>query len=70
MVYVGRLLSFVFGEQYWLFGYCVMYFLVGVYIGGIIVEKLFPLRIEGKENKRKRVNALKTPEFVLIVLTV
>lgn len=47
-----------------------MYFLVGVYIGGMIVEKLFPLRVEGKENKRKRVNALKTPEFVLIVLTV
>lgn len=45
MVYIGRLLSFIFGEKYWLFGYCVMYFLVGIFIGSLIIDKLFPLKI-------------------------
>lgn len=72
MVFIGRLLSFVFGELYWLFGYCIMYFLVGIFIGALVIDNLFPLKIEvkNKDMKRQKVNALKTPEFVLLVLTV
>lgn len=46
MIYVGRLLSFIFGQNYWLFGYCILYFLVGVFIGVILIDKHFPLRIK------------------------
>ena len=46
MVYVGRLLSFVFGQEFWLFGYCILYFFVGIFNGKVIIDKHFPLRIE------------------------
>jgi hypothetical protein len=70
MIYTGRFLSFIFGEQYWLFGYCVLYFFVGIYVGYIIIDRHFPLRIEKTNQEEKiKINALKTPEFVLLILT-
>ena len=64
----GRLLSFVFGSQLWLLGYCLLYFGVGIFIGWMIIDRHLPMKNEKKEEKRK-VNALKTPEFVLFILT-
>ncbi len=72
MVFLGRLLSFVFGQQYWLFGYCILYFFVGIFVGNVIIDKNFPMRIDSnkKEAKRIKKNVLKTPEFILFLLTV
>lgn len=58
----SRFLSFVFGIQNWLMGYCVLYFFVSIFMGWIIIDKHFPLKQENKkEHSRKYVNALKTP---------
>lgn len=58
-------MSFVFGTQLWLFGYCVLYFIVGVFVGRIIINRRLPLRAEKKSklerHKRQEQNALKTP---------
>jgi hypothetical protein len=70
MVFFGRLLTFVFGMNYWLFGYCILYLCVGVFIGSIIINRHFPLKFEKPQKELKRVNAFKTPEFVLLILTV
>jgi membrane protein implicated in regulation of membrane protease activity len=73
LVFLGRILSFIFGEQLWIFGYCFLYFIVGVFIGKVIIEQRLPLR-KARKNKHEHrhheeVNALKTPEFVLLLLT-
>lgn len=44
LVFIGRFFSFVFGKQLWIFGYCVLYLLVGVFIGKIIINNRLPLR--------------------------
>jgi hypothetical protein len=56
-------MTFVFGMDNWLLGYCVLYFLVSVFVGWIIIDKHFPLKHEKiEEPQRKRTfNALKTP---------
>lgn len=41
---VSRLLSFVFGLENWLLGYCVLYFLVSIFIGWIVIDKHLPLK--------------------------
>ena len=69
LVFVGRFFSFVFGEDLWIFGYCVLYFFVGIFIGRIIINKRFPLRTPKPKTGREWVNAFKTPEFVIFILT-
>ena len=44
LVFIGRLLSFVFGTDLWIFGYCVLYLIVGVFIGKIIVNTRYPMK--------------------------
>ena len=44
LIYFGRIMSFVFGESLWIFGYCVLYLFAGVFIGKIIVNSRFPLK--------------------------
>jgi hypothetical protein len=61
MIYIGRLLTFIFGKEYWLFGYGVLYFFVGVFIGNIIIDRHWPLKFTKVSDKREKVNALKTP---------
>lgn len=71
LVFVGRFLSFIFGEELWIFGYCLLYFFVGIFIGKILINNRLPLRnIRKQKNARKMVNAFRTPEFVLFILTV
>lgn len=67
MVFVVRLFLFVFGEDFWFGGYCVLYVLMGGFIGNLIIDKRFPLSVVNEVPKT--VNALKTPEFMLILLT-
>lgn len=64
----GRLLSFVFGRDLWLLGYCVLYFGVAIFIGWMMIDRHLPLK--QPDPKHKVLNGLKTPEFVLLVLTV
>ena len=66
----GRLLSFIFGSQLWLLGYCILYFGVGVFIGWMIIDRHLPMKNEHKQQEKTRANALKTPEFILFVITV
>lgn len=55
----------------WIFGYCLLYFFVGIFIGKILINNRLPLRnIRKQKNARKVVNAFRTPEFVLFILTV
>lgn len=70
LVFVGRFLSFAFGEQLWIFGYCVLYFCVGTFVGQIIINDRLPLRNFRRPRGRTFEDALKTPEFVLFILTV
>ena len=59
----SRILSFAFGIQLWLLGYCVLYFGVAIFIGWIVMDKHFPLKqpVQREVAKRKILNALKTP---------
>lgn len=60
----SRFLSFVFGLSNWLLGYCVLYFLVAIFVGVIIIDKHFPMKNEEKNKKEgefKLMNALRTP---------
>ena len=70
---LSRFLSFVFGLENWLLGYCVLYFFVSIFIGWIIIDRHLPMKPEQtNKSNSKRVtflNALKTPQFVLFVLT-
>jgi hypothetical protein len=71
LVFAGRFLSFVFGEELWIFGYCVLYFFVGIFIGKILINSRLPLRnLRKQRNKKMQTNAFQTPEFVLFILTV
>ncbi len=69
MVFLGRFLSFIFGINYWLFGYCLITLLIGILRGIIIIDRRLPLKFESK-TELKLVNAIRTPEFSLLVLTV
>lgn len=60
LVFVGRLLSFVFGRQLWIIGYCALYFLAGIFVGGIIINTRLPLRTQSTL-KNEEVNAFRTP---------
>ena len=40
----GRLLSFVFGIQLWLLGYCILYFGLAIFMGWMIIDRHFPLK--------------------------
>lgn len=40
----SRFLSFIFGLNNWILGYCVLYFLVAVFIGSIIIDKNLPMK--------------------------
>lgn len=42
MIFLMRFFLFVFGEDFWFGGYCVLYVLVGGFIGTLIIEKRFP----------------------------
>lgn len=71
LVFLGRFLSFVFGQQLWILGYCILYFFVGIFIGKILINNRLPLRnIRKKTNSKTVTNAFRTPEFVLFILTV
>jgi Na+/H+ antiporter NhaA len=48
LVFLGRIMSFIFGKDLWIFGYCILYLLVGVFIGKILVDQRFPLRKKRK----------------------
>jgi Co/Zn/Cd efflux system component len=65
LVFIGRLLSFVFGTTLWIFGYCILYLIVGLFIGRIIVNTRFPLKKKPKTKAERHryaeQNALKTP---------
>ena len=37
LVFLGRILSFIFGQQLWIFGYCFLYLIVGTFIGKILI---------------------------------
>lgn len=42
MIFLMRLFLFVFGESNWFAGYCLLYILVGCFVGFLIIEKRFP----------------------------
>ena len=44
LIFLGRIMSFIFGQQLWIFGYCLLYLIVGVFVGKIIIEQRLPLR--------------------------
>lgn len=44
LVFLGRLLSFVFGTTYWIFGYCILYFFIGVFVGKLIINRRLPMK--------------------------
>jgi hypothetical protein len=54
LVFAGRLLSFAFGKELWIFGYCVLYLFVGIFIGKILVNNRLPLRNIRKQQKSKK----------------
>jgi len=62
-----RFFLFVFGEGFWFGGYCILYVLVGALISDLIIDRHFP-RTRSHE-KVHTVNALKTPEFMLALMT-
>lgn len=51
LVFLGRILSFIFGQNLWIFGYCILYLLVGSFIGKILIDQRFPLK---KRKKSKQ----------------
>ena len=61
MLVAGRLLSFVFGIQLWLLGYCILYFGIAIFIGWMIIDKRWPLKPETKEKEGHKKNAFSTP---------
>jgi uncharacterized membrane-anchored protein YhcB (DUF1043 family) len=44
LIFLGRMMSFVFGQSLWIFGYCVLYLIVGIFIGRIIINTRLPLK--------------------------
>ena len=50
LIFLGRILSFIFGSTLWIFGYCFLYLIVGTFIGKILIDRKFPLR---KQKKKK-----------------
>lgn len=74
LIFLGRIMSFIFGQELWIFGYCVLYLIVGTFVGRIIINTRLPLqkvkKSKGERHKREDKNAFKTPEFVLFILTV
>jgi hypothetical protein len=44
LIFLGRMMSFVFGQSLWIFGYCILYLIVGIFIGRIIINTRLPLK--------------------------
>lgn len=53
LIFLGRLMSFIFGQELWIFGYCVLYLIVGIFVGRIIINSRFPLK-KVKKSKKER----------------
>ncbi len=76
---VMRVCLFAFGGDYWFYGYCVLYGILGVIVCGNIAAKYFPLidAIEAsvitQSTDSSRSNYLKdlmrTPEFIILYAT-
>lgn len=75
-----RLLLFICGGDYWIYGYCILYLYFGIYIGYKIAVLRFPfmdemieeeLEAQAKdtEEKRNTLDLAKTPEFIFILVT-
>jgi len=76
---IFRICLFVFGAEYWYYGYCVLYGLLGILSGLSIAIKYFPLRttidpikhsVYTSNFRMELKNLMKTPEFILIYSTV
>ena len=72
---VFRVCLFIFGGDYWIYAYCVLYIYIGTALTWRIAIKRFPFIDDMLDNEQKvqkvrvRVDEAKHPEFVLGYVT-
>lgn len=74
---LNRFFLFIFGGEYWIYGYMVIYIFYGVVLTLAIGTKRFPFKdtlmeVQSKDKKTKKnyTDLAEVPEFVLILVTV
>ena len=72
-----RACLFGFGGDYWFYGYCLLYAILGIIVSFNIAAKHFPIRTtvippetNTKDSNNILIDLMKTPEFLLIYSTV
>ena len=73
---VFRVCMFILGGDHWIYGYCIMYLYVGIFLSHHITRKRFPFleqviedSIEA-DDRRSSYNLASSPEFLLLLSTV
>ena len=74
---IFRVCLFVFGGNYWVYGYHVLYMYLGLILGYNISQKRFPnaesfleRNLDNIGKKREKVDTAKTPEFIMSFATI
>jgi hypothetical protein len=75
-LFLNRLLLFVFGGDWWIYGYMVLYLFYAVILCFVIAEKRFPfesafsnLNLDNLQDNKRSVDVIKIPEFLLGIIT-
>jgi hypothetical protein len=73
---LNRILLYCFGENYWIYGYIVIYLIYGVVLSTVIANKNFPFEsafsnidIDNIQDKHTSFDVSRAPEFVLAFIT-
>lgn len=74
---INRLSLFVFGDNYWIYGYIVLYLIYGVVLSVIIAENRFPFEnayneidLDDISHKSTSFDVSRAPEFLLLFITI
>ena len=73
---LNRLFLFVFGGDWWIYGYMVLYMFYGVILSSVIAKKRFPfessfddLNLDRISSNKRSVDISRVPEFLLGTIT-
>ena len=73
---LNRLLLFVFGGDWWIYGYMVLFMFYAVVLSIVIARKRFPfesafdeMNLDNISDNKRSVDVIKVPEFLLGVIT-
>ena len=76
ILFLNRLLLFVFGGDYWIYGYLALYIIYSVMLSIVITKRRFPfenafsnMSLDNISGQKSSLDVSKVPEFLMAVIT-